>query len=82
MAGERDKKRKVIEEGKKVAGMRKSLGNLARNTKQAWCFGWFSTPRACYGIPPGWFFNYSAGVSYSLFRGARKGLPRIVDFVA
>ena len=40
VAGDRDKKRKVVEEGKKVVGMHKLFGNLASNTKQAWCFGW------------------------------------------
>ena len=40
VAGDRDKKKKVIEEGRKVAGMHKLLGNLARKTKQAWCVGW------------------------------------------
>jgi hypothetical protein len=40
VTGDRDKKRKVIEEGSKVAGMHKLLGNIARKTEQAWCFGW------------------------------------------
>ena len=40
VAGDRDKKRKVIEEGSKVAGMHKLLGNIARKTEQAWCLGW------------------------------------------
>ena len=71
-AGEKDRKSKILEEGKKVVGMHK-LGSFSMKTKQHLRFGFI--PRWNY------FLVISRGFLFT-FWGARGGFPMIVNFVA